>query len=267
MNGRDGEHTVDDHYIKLILSRFFLYKQLWAQLLNFEYNRSNLQNPYHHVMTVLQKTLGEFMQNASLPNLHNKSIRGGSSLRRRKNTRQYIHLYGFGDSITKDQSVFPLQQDNLPCSSFEECIQLYKDTLPNVILGGPTSYAPIIHKAIELVRNSDNHYHVLIIIADGQFVDPEPSAKAIVEASHCPLSIIVIGVGDGPWDILQKFDDWLPQRKFDNFQFVEYYKILKSNHSKANTETNFALHMLMEIPDQYKTVKELGLLEVKPQTT
>jgi E3 ubiquitin-protein ligase RGLG len=33
---------------------------------------------------------------------------------------------------------------------------------------GPTSFAPIIETAIEIVDNSVGQYHVLMIIADGQ---------------------------------------------------------------------------------------------------
>lgn len=125
------------------------------------------------------------------------------------------------------------------------------------MLDGPTSFAPMIHKAIEIVQEEEKFY-VLIIIADGQFVNEGPTVQAIVEASHYPLSIVVIGVGDGPWDLMNRFDDWLPQRKFDNFQFVEFTRTMKSSRS---AEASFALQVLMEIPDQYNTCVSLGYIK------
>lgn len=222
-------------------------------------SRSTVQNPYQHVISILNRTLLDVMS----PQTPEQGARSSFLTKLQRSQHQCIHAYGFGDTQTKDKSTFPLNPSYVPCSSFAEVQKYYRHAVDRVVLDGPTSYVPIIKKAIEIVEETDNKFHVLVIIADGQFVDEGPTAEAIVEASKHPLSIVVIGVGDGPWWLLKRFDDWLPQRAFDNFQFVEYNKVLKEAGSKRG-EAAFALQMLMEIPDQYKAVIELGYCERPP---
>ncbi|THG02749.1 hypothetical protein TEA_009308 [Camellia sinensis var. sinensis] len=136
----------------------------------------------------------------------------------------------------------------------------------------PTSFGPIIEMAMTIVEKSGGQYHVLLIITDGQVtrsVDSEhgqlsPQGKktveAIVTASKLPLSIILVGVGDGPWDMMREFDDNIPARAFDNFQFVNFTEIMSKNVAQSRKETEFALAALMEIPSQYKATIELNIL-------
>ena len=81
-----------------------------------------------------------------------------------------------------------------------------KNETKKVVLSGPTSFAPIIRKSMDLVRKSRNKFHILVIIADGQMADEGPTLSAIVDASKLPLSIVLVGVGDGPWDFMGVFE-------------------------------------------------------------
>ncbi|XP_029127312.1 E3 ubiquitin-protein ligase RGLG5 isoform X2 [Cajanus cajan] len=156
------------------------------------------------------------------------------------------------------KTISAFDEDNLiPCFGFGD---------------GPTSFAPIIEMAMTIVEQSGGQYHVLLIIADGQVtrsVDTEhgqlsPQEKktidAIVKASEYPLSIVLVGVGDGPWDMMREFDDNIPARAFDNFQFVNFTEIMSRSIHSSRKETEFALAALMEIPSQYKATIDLGIL-------
>ncbi|WAR18047.1 CPNA2-like protein [Mya arenaria] len=145
-------------------------------------------NPYQEVITILGETLQPLDEDGLIP------------------------AFGFGDSRTKGDAIFPL-----------------KDV-----------------------------YHILVIAADGQVNSEEETTAAIVEASNWPLSIVTVGVGDGPWGTMNEFDNKLPKRNFDNFQFLCFQDVVDG---ARNRKTAFALHALMEIPDQYAAIEQLGLME------
>ena len=191
-------------------------------------------NPYQKVIGAIAETLSSFDSDNLIP------------------------VFGFGDKATKDTSVFPFYENGMPCAGFDDVLRRYNDVVQTVDLSGPTSFAPIIRKAIEIAK-SKGSYHILLIIADGQVTEEQEASTrdAIVEASLYPLSIILVGVGDGPWDMMSEYDEKLPTRKFDNFQFVDYHKVTKRT---KNPGAAFALHALMEIPDQYQLIKSAGLL-------
>ena len=110
---------------------------------------------------------------------------------------------------------------------------------------------------------------VLHDVTDGQIDGPQERATvdAIVNASYYPLSIVLVGVGDGPWNMMRSFDDNLPARNFDNFQFVNFTQIMQSNHSMQRKEAQFALAALMEVPMQYKATVELRIISTQRGTS
>ncbi|KAF3330250.1 E3 ubiquitin-protein ligase RGLG2-like protein [Carex littledalei] len=96
---------------------------------------------------------------------------------------------------------------------------------------------------------------------NGEFSEHErKTMEAIGKASELPLSIVLVGVGDGPWDTMKQFDDSISSRLFDNFQFVNFSEIMSSKIPQSRKDVTFALRALMEIPSQYKATLQLGLL-------
>ena len=101
-----------------------------------------------------------------------------------------IPAFGFGDSVSKGRSVFSFKDrtaaekagshggglgerlrlwgrrgrgaagggeggefgGHTPCKGFSEVLQQYEDIAQSITLGGPTDFAPIIHKAVEIVK-------------------------------------------------------------------------------------------------------------------
>jgi len=193
-------------------------------------------NPYMQALNIIGKALWNFDDDHLIP------------------------AYGFGDLHTSSTHVFSFMPDDAPCKGLVGMASRYKEIANKATLAGPTSFAPLIRQAIQLVRET-NEYHILLIVADGQ-VSPDNIAEttnAIVAASEYALSIVMVGVGDGPWHLMDRFDDELPERRFDNFQFVNFNKVFQKYPAECR-EAAFATHALMEVPDQYRAIKRLGLL-------
>lgn len=141
-----------------------------------------------------------------------------------------------------------------------QTIQLKPNHLlsPQVQRSGPTSLAPIIRRATDLVRRT-GLFHLLLVVTDGQMRPDDCHMRhALVEASRAALSVVAVGVGDGPWRALEEWDEGVTDRVFDNFHFVDYHRVARA---AKNAEAALALHALMEIPDQFQTILKLKYLD------
>ncbi|GKA58314.1 E3 ubiquitin protein ligase RGLG2-like protein, partial [Tanacetum coccineum] len=222
-------------------------------IVGIDFTKSNewkgvLQNPYEQAISIIGQTLSAFDEDNLIP------------------------CFGFGDASTHDQSVFGFNPDMSFCQGFEDVLRRYREIVPQLQLSGPTSFAPIIEMGMKIVEESGGQYHILLIIADGQVTrsgdtkhgqlsaQEKSTIDAIVKASKYPLSIVLVGVGDGPWNMMKQFDNNIPSRAFDNFQFVNFTKIMSKDMNLLEKQTQFALTALMEIPLQYKATLKLGLL-------
>ena len=178
-----------------------------------------------------------------------------------------IPAYGFGCSRTGDRAVFSFMPGDAPLHGFPAVLDRYQQLAGAVRMAGPTSFGPIVDQAAAVAR-ANQQFSVLLLLCDGQVtrsvdtprgsfsVQEEDTRRAIVEASRsAPLAIVIVGVGDGPFGMLEELDDFLPERDFDNVQFVNLARHLphwrKADGATPAERAAFALAALMELPDAH----------------
>ena len=137
-------------------------------------------------------------------------------------------------------------------------ITAYHHALNSVQLYGPTNFAPVVNHVAQFARAfKDNpvNYQVLLIITDGIICDMEATKSAIISASHLPMSIIIIGVGNEDFEAMDELDsdDALLQQGGrtavrDIVQFVELNRFVCGN--RGWDKELLAREVLAELPDQ-----------------
>ena len=132
----------------------------------------------------------------------------------------------------------------------------YRNFITKIHLSGPTYFSPMINDLIfEVEKEIDEgklfNYHIIMILTDGMIDDMQETKDSLVAASFLPISVIIIGIGNGDFSKMDVLDaDVEPlydsnRRKADRdlVQFVPYNKF-KDNPQKL------AEQVLEEIPRQ-----------------
>ncbi|XP_057609879.1 copine-7 isoform X2 [Chionomys nivalis] len=97
------------------------------------------------------------------------------------------------------------------CEGIQGVVEAYQNCLPKVQLYGPTNVAPIISKVARMAAAEErtgeaSQYYILLILTDGVVTDMSDTREAIVRASHLPMSVIIVGVGNADFTDMQILD-------------------------------------------------------------
>ncbi|KAA8531094.1 hypothetical protein F0562_005803 [Nyssa sinensis] len=226
----------------LILGIDFTKSNEWSG--KYSFHRKSLHaigdtpNPYEQAISIIGRTLSPFDEDNLIPCFGFGdglvSVYDCTFSRNNVLTSPWIcclNTFSFVAS-THDQHVFSFYPDHRFCHGFEGVLARYREIVRYLKLSGPTSFAPIIDAAINIVENSNGQYHVLVIIADGQVTkspDTPPGRFSPQEQATC------------------KF--------YSCCKFVNFTKIMSENTDMSKKESAFALAALMEIPFQYRATQ------------
>jgi len=158
---------------------------------------------------------------------------------------------------------FPLNGDarNPYCKGVEGLVNSYMNSLNSVSQAEPTWYSSVLRFAAEdAMRCRDVEYTVILLITDGGVADLQQTKQALVEMSRQPISVVLVGVGEGDMSALVQLDSDRArlscgdqQAERDIVQFVELRKYIdhdKYHHEHYEPRTRLARAVLQEIPRQ-----------------
>lgn len=182
-----------------------------------------------------------------------------------------IPLWGFGDKVSRNVGYINMADvPEVDCTGGPDALlQAYTARIPHVALWGPTSFAPVIEAAAAMATK-ERTMHVLVILCDGAVSEEcvADTRAAILNASlNAPLSIVIVGLGDGPFDEMQFLDEGLASRHrdaFDNVHFVEFARVMREVPPGCRPDEWFAAQALAELPTHFQTCARRGYMGRAP---
>ena len=216
-------------------------------------NSYNLSNSLHYLKNEM--------------NDYEKAIRSCGDILAYYDDDQLFPVFGFGFKFpNNDNKTFGLYSlNNYPINNnindpnintIDNVLKEYRKFITTILLWGPTHFAPMINDLNRVAKNDLKNglimgYNILMILTDGKIDDMDDTIYALVEASFLPISVIIVGIGNGDFGDMDILDaDKKPLidkngRKADRdlVQFVPFNKF-KDNPPKL------AEQVLEEIPRQ-----------------
>ncbi|XP_067851856.1 copine-4-like [Heptranchias perlo] len=170
--------------------------------------------------------------------------------------------FGFGARIPPDSKVshdfaINFNEDNPECAGIQGVVEAYQKCLPKIQLYGPTNIAPIIQKvassASEEVHTKEaTQYFILLILTDGVITDMADTRDAIVHASHLPMSVIIVGVGNADFSDMQMLDgdDGILRSPKGEPVLRDIVQFVPFRNFKHASPAALAKSVLAEVPNQ-----------------
>uniref|UniRef100_A0A8C6L8I2 Copine 4 n=1 Tax=Nothobranchius furzeri TaxID=105023 RepID=A0A8C6L8I2_NOTFU len=161
--------------------------------------------------------------------------------------------FGFGARIPPDYKVITYL--NLLC--IQGLVEAYQACLPKLQLYGPTNIAPIIQKVAksasqEVHTKEAMQYFILLILTDGVITDMADTREAIVQASHLPMSIIIVGIGNADFSDMQMLDgdDGILRSPKGEPVLRDIVQFVPFRNFKHASPAALAKSVLAEVPNQ-----------------
>lgn len=152
------------------------------------------------------------------PNPYEAAIQSVANLLSAYSSDKRIAAYGFGAKVPPSWDVshcFSLTGDpQMPlCDGVGALLDQYRNVLPRIQLWGPTMFSELLFNFKSIVSRRAHAaqgtlaYTCALIVTDGVISDMDKTREQLMELSHYPCSIIIIGVGSEDFTKMRTLDD------------------------------------------------------------
>ncbi len=152
-------------------------------------------------------------RNPNEPNQYQQAIVNIGEIVKHYDSDKLFPVLGFGgmfmkSGYTSDCFYLNNHKTNPEVNGIQGILDAYQNANLNTILSGPTHFNKVITFINDLAINKLNTrcYHILVIITDGIINDMTETKQAIKKASSLPISIIIIGVGNANFSLMNELD-------------------------------------------------------------
>ncbi|RIA95184.1 Copine-domain-containing protein [Glomus cerebriforme] len=214
-------------------------------------------------------------------NDYQQAIRSIGTILEQYDSDKKIPVYGFGAKFRRNVShAYPLNHnfEDPEVLGVDGIMAVYKQTIDNVELYGPTNFSPIINQTATTIKKemsaNNDIYYILLIITDGIITDMDVTVRSIVRASKLPLSIIIVGVGNADFTNMKILDadDKPLTMKADSSNLSVMGKDIVQFVAMREFETGTARDYFLpkavmeEIPDQFMSYMEENNIKPRKRT-
>lgn len=155
-------------------------------------------------------------ESRSTSNEYIQAIRIVGDILQYYDTDKKIPVYGFGAKLPPDfecvSHCFALNGNifDPEVNGIEEVLEVYEQSVNSVSFYGPTVFSQMIETVIsyasEDTTQENQQYYVLLILTDGIINDMEATIDAVIRASELPISIIIVGIGEENFEMMDLLD-------------------------------------------------------------
>ena len=202
-------------------------------------------------------SLHEFNEHKDNP--YEKAIKYCAQIIEQYDKDKIYSCFGYGAILPNQTEVshcFNLNlTDNPDINGMNEVLKCYNEAIRKVTFKDPTYFSHVIRKITDRLKEYEKEnkliYNILVIMTDGKVDDYGDTVDAIVEASHYPISIIILGIGPNKFENMNILDEkfyTLTDKKGrkptrDIVKFIPYMKY-------ENNRSLLAKEIFNEVPFQ-----------------